>query len=72
MQALDKIGATDPVEVVKELTYAMRPQDPHADGTGLRFETGEHGGDFPDNMPQAITLTDAQGMGRVRSATGGR
>jgi hypothetical protein len=31
------------------------------DGTGLRFETGEHGGDYPDNMPQAITLTDAQG-----------
>jgi hypothetical protein len=22
---------------------------------------GEHGGDFPDNMPQAITVTDAQG-----------
>ena len=30
-------------------------------GTGLRFETGEHGGDYPDNMPQAITVTDAQG-----------
>jgi hypothetical protein len=27
----------------------------------LRFETGEHGGDYPDNMPQAITVTDAQG-----------
>jgi hypothetical protein len=36
-------------------------QDPHGDGTGLRFETGEHGGDYPDNMPQAMTETDAQG-----------
>jgi hypothetical protein len=45
----------------KELTETMRPQDPHGDGTGLRFETGEHGGDYPDNMPQAITVTDAQG-----------
>jgi len=34
-------------------------------GTGLRFETGEHGGDHPDNMPQAITVTDAQGRWAV-------
>jgi hypothetical protein len=26
--------------------------NPHGDGTGLRFETGEHGGDYPDNMPR--------------------
>jgi hypothetical protein len=31
-----------------------RPQDPHLDGTGLRFETMEHGGEYPDTMPQAI------------------
>jgi hypothetical protein len=43
----------------RELTADRRPQDPHGDGTGLRFETGEHGGDYPDNMPQAITGTDA-------------
>ena len=45
----------------RDLTETMRPQDPHGDGTGLRFETGEHGGGYPDNMPQAITVTDAQG-----------
>ena len=39
------------------------PQDPH--GTGLRFETGERGGEYPDNMPQAITMTDAQGRWAV-------
>jgi hypothetical protein len=44
------------------LTYTMRPQDPHGDGTGLRFDTGEHGGDYPDNMP---TVTDAQGRWAV-------
>jgi hypothetical protein len=31
------------------------------DGTGLRFETMEHGGEYPDTMPQAIKLTDAEG-----------
>ena len=30
-------------------------------GTGLRFETMEHCGEFPDTMPQAIKLTDAEG-----------
>jgi hypothetical protein len=24
------------------------------DGTGLRFETMEHGGEYPNTMPQAI------------------
>jgi len=30
-------------------------------GTGLRFETMEHGGEYPDTMPQAIKLIDAAG-----------
>jgi hypothetical protein len=38
-----------------------RPQDPHMDGTGLRFETMEHGGGYPDTMLQAIKLIDAEG-----------
>jgi len=49
----------------RELTETMRPQDPQGDGTGLQFETGEHGGDYPDNMPQAITVIDAQAGGAV-------
>jgi hypothetical protein len=44
-----------------EMTPEKRPQDPHLDGTGLRFETLDHGGEYPDTMPQAIKLTDAQG-----------
>ena len=44
-----------------EMTPDKRPQDPHMDGTGLRFETLDHGGEYPDTMPQAIKLTDAQG-----------
>jgi hypothetical protein len=39
-----------------EMTPDKRPQDPHMDGTGLRFETLEHGGEYPDTMPQAIKL----------------
>jgi hypothetical protein len=44
-----------------EMTPDKRPQDPHLDGTGLRFETREHGGGYPDTMPQAIKLIDAEG-----------
>jgi hypothetical protein len=37
---------------VAEMTPENRPQDPHMNGTGLRFETMEHGGEYPDAMPQ--------------------
>ena len=50
-------------QTFRELTHTMRPQDPHGDGTGLRFETGEHGGAYPDNMPQAITATGGEPKG---------
>jgi hypothetical protein len=43
------------------LTPEKRPQDPHGDGTGLTFTTAEHGGEYPDDMPQAIILTDVEG-----------
>jgi hypothetical protein len=45
----------------EEMTPEKRPQDPYGDGTGLTFETLEHGGEYPDSMPQAIRLTDAEG-----------
>ena len=35
------------------------------DGTGLRFETMEHGGEYPDTMPQAIKLIDAEGRSAI-------
>ncbi len=35
-----------------EMTPEKRPQDPHMDGTALRFE--DHGGEYPDTTPQAI------------------
>ena len=44
-----------------QLTPEKRPQDPSMDGTGLRFEPFDHGGEYPDTMPQAIKLTDADG-----------
>jgi hypothetical protein len=47
------------IQTFRELTETMRPHDPYGDDTGLRFETGEHGGDYPDDMPQAIVVTDA-------------
>jgi hypothetical protein len=45
----------------EEMTAEMRPQDPSMDGTGLHFETMEHGGEYPDTMPQAIKLIDDEG-----------
>jgi hypothetical protein len=47
------------------LTPEKRPQDAHMDGTGLRFETLEHGGEYPDTMPQAIKLVDAEGRSSI-------
>jgi hypothetical protein len=43
------------------MTPGKRPQDPHRDGTGLGFKTMERGGEYPDTMPQAIKLIDAEG-----------
>jgi hypothetical protein len=48
-----------------ETTLDKRPQDPHRDGTGLRFETMDHGGEYPDTMPQAIKLIDAEGRSAI-------
>jgi hypothetical protein len=31
------------------------------DGTGLRFETLDHSGEYPGTVPQAIKLIDAEG-----------
>ena len=46
----------------EEMTPEKRPQDhPRRDGRALRFETSEHGGEYPDTMPQAVKLIDAEG-----------
>lgn len=42
-----------------------RPQDPRHDGKDLTFETSEHGGEQPDNFPNAIRVTDKDGRSRV-------
>jgi hypothetical protein len=45
----------------RHLLPEMRPQDPLRDGRGLTFKAVEHGGDEPDEMPQAVEVTDQQG-----------
>jgi hypothetical protein len=45
----------------RELPRECRPQDPMMDGSGWTFVTLEHGGEYPDTMPQAIKATDPQG-----------
>lgn len=43
------------------MTPEQRPQDDTLDGDGWTFETAEHGGDLPDQMPQVIIATDPEG-----------
>jgi hypothetical protein len=43
------------------MTEDKRPQDDYMDGRDWKFETLEHGGEYPDMMPQAIRATDSQG-----------
>lgn len=45
----------------EQMTEDKRPQDETMDGSNWTFETLEHGGEYPDMMPQAIRATDAQG-----------
>ncbi len=52
---------TKDYQVYRELKEDMRPQDPTMDGSTLTFETLEHGGEYPDQMPQVIRVTDAKG-----------
>ena len=49
----------------RHLSEDSRPQDPTLDGAGWTFETLEHGGEYPDCMPQAIRATDAEGRSCV-------
>lgn len=46
---------------VEDLPPDSRPQDTALDGTALKFRTLEHGGDYPDTMPQAIEVEDPAG-----------
>ena len=53
------------VQEYRPLPPEKRPQDPHLDGRDWKFETLEHGGAYPDTMPQAIRATDPQGRWAV-------
>ena len=45
----------------EEMTPEKRPQDPHRNRRALKFETLEHGGKYPDTMPQALRVSDREG-----------
>lgn len=53
------------IHFYRELPPERRPQDPTGDGAGWTFELLEHGGEYPDAIPQAIRATDAQGRSCV-------
>jgi len=43
------------------MTEEKRPQDPNLDGKGWTYINLEHGGEYPDTMPQAIRAVDSEG-----------
>jgi len=47
-------------QAYEEMAPEKRPQDQHLDGIGLRFKTLDHGCEYPDTMPQAIKLINAE------------
>ena len=49
------------IHYYRETPPDRRPQDPTGDGAGWSFELQEHGGEYGDNMPQAIRATDPEG-----------
>jgi hypothetical protein len=44
------------------------PDDPEMNGSTLRFQTLDHGGEYDDDMPQAVRVTDEQGRSCVYGA----
>jgi hypothetical protein len=57
----ERKGRMKIIHEFEELNPEKRPQDPHLNGAGLQFETLEHGGEYPDTMPQAVRITDTEG-----------
>ena len=47
--------------VPEEEPLENRPQDLLGTGEGLTFETLAHGGEYPDDMPQALKVSDPAG-----------
>ena len=63
----DKVSVKDlqARTLISGAAVGKRPQDPNLDGTGLQFETLDHGGEYPDTMRQAIKLIDAEGRSYI-------
>jgi hypothetical protein len=57
MKIVEERDGSKIIHDFEEMTPEKRPQDPYGHGTGLVFETLEHGGEHPDSMPQAIRVT---------------
>jgi hypothetical protein len=51
----------DVARALRPMPPDKRPQDRSLDGAGMTFETLDHGGEYPDTMPQAIRVTDPLG-----------
>jgi hypothetical protein len=56
-----KIIENGNIHEYEELTPEKRPQDRPRNGGQLEFTTLEHGGEYPDTMPQALKVADRRG-----------
>lgn len=50
---------------MRKLNPDLRAQDDALNGDGWRYYNCEHGGEYPDTMPQAIIAVDASGIEAV-------
>jgi hypothetical protein len=61
IEIVDGQGRRATYIVTQSCSHNDRARDVAGDGSQLRFETLEHGGEFPDDMPQLIRVTDPEG-----------
>jgi hypothetical protein len=65
LKITDRDGRSCTFEPKDELPADARPQDPSLRGSGLKFQVLEYGGEYNDNMPISIRLTDGEGRSCV-------
>jgi hypothetical protein len=61
IEIVDLKGRVATYRVTQSHARNERARDMLMDGSALRFETLEHGGQYPDDMPQLIKVTDPDG-----------
>lgn len=60
LKITDRQGCSCIYEPAEKLAPEARPQDPSLRGSGLKFKVLEYGGEYNDDMPMSICVTDRE------------